>query len=115
MKLLEAIRVVTIKDRILLERIYYTLEGRRDVLECQEPIGVSDFFYEKWEEKYDEFCSIFDSFESIIEELGILEDNEDELNLSEDDIIKLKNELNIIRSDLEMYQFEYGGLKRLTV
>ena len=116
MKLLEAIKLATIKDGKLLEDIYYTLEDRKDVLEGQEPYGSSDYFYEKWEEKYDEFCSIFENFESIVEELGILDDNEyEELNLSDNDLIRLEKELNDFKSELEIYQFEYGGLKRLNV
>lgn len=116
MKLFEAMKIVTVENKDLLERIYYTLEDRRDTLEFQEPIGVSDFFYEKWEEKYDEFCSIFDSFESIVEELNVLDDNEsDEVNLTSDDLERLAKELKDVESDLETYQFEYGGLKRLNV
>ena len=117
MKLLEAIKIVTIENEELLERIYYALENRKDILELQEPIGSSDFFYEKWEEKYDEFCCIFDSFESIVDELQILNDdkNDDVMDLIDDDLVRLTKELKNIQSDLEMYQLEYGGLKRLIV
>ena len=116
MKLLEAVKLATIDNKDMLLRIYYALEDRKDVLECQEPFGSSDFFYEKWEEKFEEFNSIFESFESIIEELCLLEDNEDERRvLSEDDLVRLKDELDKISLNLTMYQIEYGGLKRLTI
>lgn len=114
MKLLEAVSIVEITDKKLLERIYYVLEDRKDTLECQEPIGSSDFFYEKWEEKFDEFSSIFDDYTSIIEELGII-DGDDDVELSEDDVNRLTKELDDVKLNLEAYQFEYGGLKRLTV
>ena len=56
MKLLEAVEQVVITDVDMMQRIYETLEDRRDVLEGQEPFDSSEFFYEKWEEKYNEFC-----------------------------------------------------------
>ena len=117
MKLLDVVGFVTIEERDLLKKIYDVLEDRKEVLEFQEPFGSSDFFYEKWEEKYDEFCCIFENFEAIVDELNLLEegDGDEQLDLTDDDTARLSENLKMVALDLKMYQINFGGLKRLKI
>ena len=114
MKLLEAIENVKVYNKEMLIDIYYALEDRMNVLEMQEPDCDKEFFYEKWENKYNDFCVIFEDFEVLMERLGFLE-TEIEEELLENDIKILENSLNKIKIDIKNYQFEYGGLKRLKI
>lgn len=118
MKLLDTIVNMSINDYQRLVDIKECLEERRDTLEMQEPMGDSEFFYEKWEEKYDAFCSIYDDMESIVEELEEYLDEDDEVNLkqlTQNEIYDYNLTLEEIASNLDDYQEEYGGLKRLKI
>lgn len=99
MKLLEAIRNISINDKELLENIIYALKERKDDVVEREPID-SGYYYERWEEKLSEL-------DDIIEDLESLDDIE---NVSEKEL-KLKQ----IVSNIKFHQFEYGGLKRLKI
>lgn len=97
MKLLEAVKVVDKEDVDMLESILECLKDRLFTIECQEPDGSSDFFYEKWEEKYSNLEEIVENMEFLLE-----------------DDIKEK-QLKELKIQIENYQFDYGGLKRLKI
>lgn len=109
MKLLEAIKVVTIDNLDLLNDILYCLEDRRDTVEMQEPSSDYEFFYEKWEEKFDSINDIYDSLENLVDKLN------DENDLTDEEKEKLSNKLTDVINDIEDHQIEFGGLKRLKI
>lgn len=98
MKLLEAIKNVTIEDEDTIKDILFSLKNRKDDIEMKEPL-TEGAYYDKWQEKLDDI-------ENIIEEL------EDLQNLSED---FQKEELNRIKVAINLHQLYYGGLKRLII
>jgi len=101
-----------------LEVIKDAISERCGDVEMQEPDGENEFFYEKWEEKYDElenlkdeFDNLFDSFEDLL--FNGDEDIEEEIDL--DWLEELTGDYNNWLDNVENYQFEYGGLKRFMV
>ena len=99
MKLLEAIRNVSIENVELINDILFALNERRTIVEINEPMS-DGAYYEKWEEKLSDL-------DDIIEEL------EDALNNK--DIEQKKRSLARAVGDIIFHQFTYGGLKRLTI
>ena len=96
MKLLEAIEILNVNDERAIQAIVDCLNERIEKLEFSSLINGNN---SKTDEK--------------IYELGsIVEDIENMKSLSMD---KKEKVLKLIRRDLKYYQFEYGGLKRLTI
>jgi hypothetical protein len=101
MKFLEAFDETPSKE--LLKAIVETADDRLETIEFQEPFGGSDFFYEKWEEKYNDFQDINEQIHNLLNKYD---------NLNEDEI---KEEMHDIKRGLFFHQLMYKGLKRLKV
>lgn len=99
MKLLDAIKEVSISDVKMLKDIYEVLKERRDDILVKEPVN-SGCQYDRWEEKLSDLDSIIEDLEGLD---GIT-------NMSKKSL-KLKQ----IIVDIKVHQFTYGGLKRLKV
>lgn len=113
MKLLEVIRNVSIDDVGTLNDILFAIETRKDTVEMQEPDSDYEFFYEKWEEKFDDISDIYDSLEELVDEIEEYYDNDEEIN--KEDRKRLEKDLEDIVDAIENHQFEYGGLKRIKI
>lgn len=100
MKLLDAVKNVTIDDKDILKRILSSLQDRVEDIENKEPFNYSDSYYNKWLEKLEELNSIVEDLEEILR-------------------IKRRVErqklLNRVKINISYYQFQYGGLKRLVI
>lgn len=113
MKLLEAIKVVTIDNLDLLNEILWCIESRKDTVEMQEPDPDKEWFWNMWEEKFDSICDIYDALEDIVNELEYNLDEDEELSTEEKE--SLSSDLNSVINDIYEHQLEFGGLKRLRV
>lgn len=115
MKAINTIDLHSIED---LEAIFEAMEERYCDLEMQEPDYSYEYFYEKWEEKFNEFEYLKEEFEEILESFKevLLDENEEPLaDIDEEELEDLaKYYKNWVRS-VEYYQDAYGGLKRLQV
>ena len=123
---IDAIGTCDISSISQMEAIKDALDERYDTLQMQEPDFNNEFFYEKWEEKFDEFEELKDNFDDWYDELEELMENKDELDEEDElydiDIADYEMELERLQReydswvlDVEAYQDEYGGLKRLKV
>ena len=99
MKLLDAIKTVSVDNIELIQDIIDVLNERRDIVEINEPMS-DGAYYEKWEEKLSDLDNIIEELEDVIKN---------------DDIDQKELSLKRARCDVIFHQFTYGGLKRLTI
>lgn len=87
------------EDNDTLNELKSALLDRQTDLEMQEPME-DGFFFDKWEEKYDELETLIEDLEQLIDE---------------EDLDKKKKLFEDFKTGVIVYQFDYGGLKRLKI
>ena len=115
MKLLEAIDSIEYNDFEMIENIYYAIKERYEVIESQEPFD-DGFFYEKWEERFEDFRYIYecmkvyyDIIKEFVDVVGCMNIEKEEERKTFIDYLK-----NIDKA-LHTHQALYGGLKRIKI